>query len=86
MIPSGPAAFPLRKKKPLKAPGIIGLASSLVSVDADLMPAVDFLLGQVLVAETLDQALDAAKRADMRVRVVTLEGDVIYSGGSLCRR
>ena len=32
------------------------------------------LLGQVLVAETLDQALDAAKRADMRVRVVTLEG------------
>ena len=41
------------------------------------------LLGQVLVAETLDQALDAAKRADMRVRVVTLEGDVIYSGGSL---
>ena len=47
------------------------------------MPAVDFLLGQVLVAETLDQALDAAKRADMRVRVVTLEGDVIYSGGSL---
>ena len=43
----------------------------------------DFLLGQVLVAETLDQALDAAKRADMRVRVVTLEGDVIYSGGSL---
>ncbi|UQT40259.1 hypothetical protein M5E89_04590 [Acidaminococcus intestini] len=78
-----PRSLSPKEKEALKAPGIIGLASSLVSVDADLMPAVDFLLGQVLVAETLDQALDAAKRADMRVRVVTLEGDVIYSGGSL---
>lgn len=72
-----------RERTALGCPGIIGIAGDLVQCEASLRPAVQFLLGQVLVADTLDHALAAARKADMRVRVVTLEGDVVYAGGSL---
>jgi chromosome segregation protein len=72
-----------REKETLKMPGIIGTAAELVQSDESIRPAITFLLGQVLVADNLDHAFEAARKADMRVRVVTLDGDVIYPGGSL---
>lgn len=78
-----PRALGAREKAALGCPGIIGIAGDLVRCDPALQPAVRFLLGQVLVADNLDHALAAARKADMRVRIVTLEGDVVYAGGSL---
>jgi chromosome segregation protein len=78
-----PRFLSAHEKTALSAEGIIGIASSLVSCTEEIRPAADFLLGQVLVADTLDHALAAARKADMRVRVVTLDGDVVFSGGSL---
>lgn len=72
-----------REKTALDCPGIIGIAADLVRCEEKIRPAVQFLLGQVLVADTLEHALAAARKTDMRVRVVTLEGDVVYAGGSL---
>ena len=72
-----------REKIALDCPGIIGIAADLVRCEKKIRPAVQFLLGQVLVADTLEHALAAARKTDMRVRVVTLEGDVVYAGGSL---
>lgn len=72
-----------REREALAMPGIIGTAAELVSCDETVRPAVTFLLGQVLVADTLDHAFEAARRADMRIRVVTKDGDVVYPGGSL---
>lgn len=66
-----------------KEAGILGIAAEFVQTEDRLRPAVEFLLGQVLIADTLDHAMAAAKKADMRVRIVTLEGDVISPGGSL---
>jgi len=40
-------------------------------------------LGQVVLADNLDNALSAAKKTEMSIRVVTLDGDVIYAGGSM---
>lgn len=70
-------------KAAAKEAGIIGIAADLVKTEPKIRPAVEFLLGQVLVADNLDHAMAAAKKTDMRVRIVTLDGDVIYPGGSL---
>jgi chromosome segregation protein len=40
-------------------------------------------LGRVLIAENIDAALAAAKAGKFRIRVVTLEGDVVNAGGSM---
>ncbi|MGV2788606.1 chromosome segregation protein SMC, partial [Clostridium perfringens] len=41
------------------------------------------LLGNVVIAETLEQANKIAARFSYRFRVVTLEGDVVNAGGSM---
>ena len=45
--------------------------------------AIRFLLGRVLIAENIDAALAAAKAGKFRIRVVTLDGDVVNAGGSM---
>ena len=66
-----------------KLPGVRGFAADLLQCEAQVRPAVRFLIGRVLVAETMDFALAAAKKSGFRVRVVTLDGDVVNTGGSL---
>lgn len=78
-----PRQLGVREKAALECPGIVGIAADLVQAEPQLHTAVQFLLGQVLVADNLDHAMAAARKADMRVRIVTLDGDVIYAGGSL---
>lgn len=64
-------------------PGICGFAVDLVSFNAEAENAIRFLLGRVLIAENIDSALIAAKASKYRLRVVTLSGDVVNSGGSM---
>ena len=64
-------------------PGVCGYAVDLVQYDKQAENAIRFLLGRVLIAENIDAALAAAKAGKFRVRVVTLEGDVVNAGGSM---
>ena len=64
-------------------PGVLGFAVDLIDYDKTADNAIRFLLGRVLVAENIDAALKASKAARYRLRVVTLEGDVVNAGGSL---
>ena len=66
-----------------KLPGIVGVASDLVECDGSLAPVAKFLLGRVLVAQNMDSALKAAKANNYRLRVVTLDGELINPGGSI---
>ena len=66
-----------------KAEGILGFASDLVEYEERLAGVFRFLLGRVLVAQNMDAALNAAKKSRFRLRVVTLDGDVVNAGGSL---
>lgn len=66
-----------------KLPGILGFAVDLISYETEAENAIRFLLGRVLVAQDIDAALAAAKAAHYRLRVVTLDGDVVNAGGSL---
>lgn len=78
-----PREVSLQYKKLFDLPGILGIASDFVSCSDKVAKAASFLLGQVFVAENMDRALEAAKMADMKVRIVTLEGDTISAGGSM---
>lgn len=65
------------------APGILGVALDLVRFEERFRPAIAALLGRVLIAEDLDAALALNKRAGMRFRIVTLDGEVLAAGGAL---
>ena len=67
----------------VKCPGILGYATDLISFDKKIENALSSLIGNVLVAENLDAALEAAKAGRYRVRVVTLDGDIVNVGGSM---
>lgn len=64
-------------------PGYIGVASELVKNKSDVQDIIDNLLGQTIVAETLESANTIARATQFRNRVVSLEGDVINAGGSM---
>ena len=64
-------------------PGVIGYANELVRVEERFRKIADFLLARTLVADTLDHALQLAKKQGYRTRIVTLEGELLNPGGSL---
>ena len=75
---------PNREEEALaKLPGILGYAVDLIGYKPEAESAVRFLLGRVLIAENIDAALAAAKAGRYRLRVVTLDGDVVNAGGSM---
>ncbi|MBV6457073.1 MAG: Chromosome partition protein Smc [Fimbriimonadaceae bacterium] len=62
--------------------GILGFACDFVTCLSDHEPVVYSLLGRVLVAESIDAALRVAKTPGWS-RVVTLEGEIVHSAGSV---
>jgi chromosome segregation protein len=73
---------PWRGPKP-EGPGVIGLAVDLCAFDAELRPAMENLLGNVLVTEDLETAVRVGRASGFSIRVVTIEGDVLHPGGAL---
>ncbi|MEK4295215.1 chromosome segregation protein SMC [Paenibacillus sp. FSL R5-0914] len=65
------------------AEGFVGIGSELVGYDDKYASIVGSLLGNVVIAESLEQANRIAARCQYRYRVVTLEGDVVNAGGSM---
>lgn len=63
--------------------GFIGVAADLVGSDKKYEAIVNNLLGNVLLAETLEQANRIASKCQYRYRVVTLDGDIVNAGGSM---
>lgn len=63
--------------------GFVGIASDLVTYDTKIQNIVENLLGQTIVAETLEAANKIAAAIQYRNRVVSLDGDIINAGGSM---
>ncbi len=78
-----PRGLSVEEERLAKLPGVCGYAVDLVKYDKQAENAIRFLLGRVLIAENIDAALAAAKAGKFRVRVVTLDGDVVNAGGSM---
>ncbi len=66
-----------------KGEDFIGLALELVTFDKEITPVVEYLLGRVLVTETLDSATDIARRTNKRYKIVTTSGEIINPGGAI---
>lgn len=67
----------------LKEPGVIGLASTLVQADQQYEGLMRYLLGRVVVADTIDHAVALARKYRYSLRIVTLEGELLSPGGSM---
>ncbi|MBE6533497.1 MAG: chromosome segregation protein SMC [Ruminococcaceae bacterium] len=62
--------------------GYIGIADELVTVDKKFSNVLSSLLGRTLVFDTLDNASAMSKKVGNKVKVVTLDGQIINAGGS----
>ena len=68
---------------PSGAAGYIGIAAELVRCDSRYRDIVSNLLGRTVVAETLTHAISMARSTGNRIRIVTLDGQIVNAGGSL---
>ncbi len=67
----------------LREPGVIGLASGLVSADGKYAYLVEYLLGKTVVTDQIDHAVALARKYRYTLRIVTLEGESLSPGGSM---
>ena len=70
-------------KEALKEPGVVGIASELVSVASQYQQITKFLLGRVLVIDNIDHAIAIGKKYRHSLRMVTTEGESLNPGGSM---
>ena len=63
-------------------PGYVGRADRLVDSKADYRQVIEWLLLRTLVFDNIDNAAKAAKQLHYKVKIVTLDGQVINAGGA----
>ena len=63
--------------------GVIGSAGDLVECDRIYRGLVGKLLGRTLVVDTIDHAIRIGRKYHQRLRMVTLEGELLSPGGSM---
>ena len=63
--------------------GVIGLACDLVQIKKEWENIAKYLLGRIVVADTIENALLIARKYNYTLRIVTLEGELLNAGGSL---
>lgn len=67
----------------LREKGAIGVAADLVKAKEEYKGLVQYLLGRVLVADNIDNAIAIARKYRHSLRIVTIEGELLNPGGSL---
>jgi len=73
----------VQERQVLSMPGCVGLASELIEFDPAYQGVVDNLLGRTVIAEDLTAGIAIQRAGRYQFRLVTLEGDVMHSGGSM---
>lgn len=71
------------ERNALKLPGCLGVASELVQCAPEYRGIVENLLGRTVIADNLDHGIPIMRAGNHAFRLVTLEGDVMHSGGSM---
>ena len=71
------------ERRVLSMPGCLGVASELIEYDNVYRGVIESLLGRTIVAENLDAGIQIQRASGYACRLVTLEGDVMHSGGSM---
>ncbi len=82
-LPADTVRGSVMKDAPVNDPGFVGLAYELVSFDKRYDGIFASLLGRTVVAETLGDAVRMSKANGNRLRIVSLDGQLINAGGSM---
>ena len=72
-----------KERRVLTMRGCVGVASDLIDCDGQYRGIVENLLGRTGIAENLDCGIAIMRAGGHAFRLVTLEGDVMHSGGSM---
>lgn len=68
----------------LKLDGVIGRASDLIDFKKKYKGVFDYLLGNILVVETIEHAINLRRsKSNLYCRMVTVDGEVINPGGAM---
>ncbi len=71
------------QEKALTEKGVLGLANELVKADRQYEGLLKYLLGRVVVVDTIDNAIALSRKYQYSLRIVTLEGELLNAGGSM---
>ncbi len=63
--------------------GFIGIASKLINVDPKMQVVIDALIGQVIISNTIEDAIRISKYTYQLYKVISLDGDVVFPGGAI---
>ena len=72
-----------REREVLDMPGCLGVASDLVECEEHFRGVAENMLGRTVVADNLSHGIEIMRRGGHEFRLVTLQGDVMHSGGSM---
>ncbi|WP_343208903.1 chromosome segregation protein SMC [Anaerolentibacter hominis] len=72
-----------QQKEVLNEPGVIGLGSTLVKAEAKYDKLTEYLLGRIVVVDTIQNALSLAKKYRYSLRMVTKDGELLTPGGAI---
>ncbi|MCL1795334.1 MAG: chromosome segregation protein SMC, partial [Clostridia bacterium] len=72
-----------QEREALAMHGCVGVASELVRYDPEYRNIVENLLGRTVIADSLDNGIQIMRHGRHAFRLVTLDGDVMHSGGSM---
>ena len=71
------------KDAPERDPGFVGIASELVKFEERYRGIAENLLGRTVIAEALPDAIRMSRNSGSRLRIVTLDGQLISPGGAM---
>ncbi len=63
--------------------GVVGKAINFVQCESRIMPALEYLLYNTVIVETIDDAIHIARKERRFPRLVTLDGEVVSSAGAV---
>ncbi len=66
-----------------KEPGYIGIGSDLISFNSKYDGIMNSLLGRVVIVDNIDSGIAISRKYGYKFKTVTLEGDVLNSGGAM---
>ncbi|MBQ4557909.1 MAG: chromosome segregation protein SMC [Clostridia bacterium] len=76
-------SFDARYNNYLNNNGVYGIASQLIEYDKEITPVISSLLGTTVIVNNADTAVNLAKLSGYSFRIVTLDGDIISTQGSI---
>jgi len=76
-------AAEFREKGVAQEPGFVGMGNELISCDERYEAVFSYLLGRTVIAQDMDRAIAMARKYAHRIKIVTLDGQVLNAGGSM---